>query len=697
MKPQKTIRRTFYVLFCLFIYLHSYSQQKIQIKDGTKDVGHFSVEMKQNLPGKPMVSFSGNGGEIVVDQESNSFVIRMQNFVWYEMDENPELIFNTDEITFKTKTNASVVQNNTKVTLKPLTSYIREIYFQVEGTGNVKMSIPFRYSGGRAQFFQEFTIKTKQDEIKELSSRDIAKIWRKVDRDDKEGVQAFLAKYGDSPAAGKYVKIANRAMEDIKSREMLAAEEARIKGQKVEKTEKDVKPKEIVEGELDSEKLVEDVKTIVDSLKLGEPMKDELVIYNLSLINGEKINLVEISDTEMPLQLNLKEVGANEMSLINAIPIPAFTRDSALELNSKLLKENNIKGVFNNYNIVNAQGIELYSSPIILENTVGGKNTTSYLIYGLVALLAGFGLFVFFNKRNKDKVQAENKKKIQQKIAENKINSETSGNGVAIGKQVVHQETPLKTSTKKGKIVIGQKAGDQKKVADLTPKHSIARSSGGSSKRIKITKKKKAGQAIEYSEFVGLVNSKKTVNVDLLNIWQDSRIENVYLAPQFIKELDNFLAESSNEGIQNELQGAVPEVGGFLMGRFSEKNSALQVLIEKFVAFVPEYNDVFKIEIGTKTIVDELGDAQDKNPQLEVIGWFHTHPGHGLFLSTSDLSVQRHFPKDYQVAMEIDSLTKGLDMSFFTRQSSGRMNNSTDRKEGVGWFQWVDIENSNLN
>ncbi len=47
--------------------------------------------------------------------------------------------------------------------------------------------------------------------------------------------------------------------------------------------------------------------------------------------------------------------------------------------------------------------------------------------------------------------------------------------------------------------------------------------------------------------------------------------------------------------------------------------------------------------------------------------------------------------------MEIDSLTKGLDMSFFTRQSTGRMNNSVDRKEGVGWFQWVEIENNNLN
>ena len=47
---------------------------------------------------------------------------------------------------------------------------------------------------------------------------------------------------------------------------------------------------------------------------------------------------------------------------------------------------------------------------------------------------------------------------------------------------------------------------------------------------------------------------------------------------------------------------------------------------------------VFKIEIGTQTLVQELGDAQDTHPDKDVIGWFHTHPGHGLFLSNSDLS-----------------------------------------------------------
>jgi len=699
MKPQKTIQRAFYVLLCLFCFSHAQSQQKIQIKDGTKDVGHFSVELSHNLPGSPMKAFSGNGGAIEVKAEQNSFILRMQNFVWYDMDEEVELIFNTKEIETRSDAKVTMNQENSRVTLKPLSSYIREIYFSVDGYGKVKLSVPFKFIGGESQFFQEFEItpyvlpgqKKTQVQEKKLSSKDIKKIWKEVDRSDRKQVESFLASYGEEKAAKRYVKIANRAIEDLDAKDLLKREEARIQGKKV-KEEIVSNSVNDVEGEqLDSEKLVNDVNAIVDSLNFSEQVVEELRLYNLTLIHGDNADILEIAEKEMPLQLNLKEVGEQQMALINAVPIPAFSKDSVVEINTDLLKKNHIKGIFNSFDLVNAQGIELFTSPIILDNKPAGQSLTRYLIYGLGLLLLGFGLFVFINKRSKEKKQAETKKVFKQKMEENRKSQEVQEKA-EVGKQVVHQV--VAGAPKKNKIVIGQKVTDRKK-EDLVPSHSVARKSSGSS-RFKITKKKKAGNSIDYGEFVALVNAQKTVNVDLSKVWSDSTIHNVYLAPKFIKELDNFLAESSNEGIQNELQGAVPEVGGFLMGRFSKPENSLQVFVEKFVPFVPEYNDVFKIEIGTKTIVDELGDAQDKNPQLEVIGWFHTHPGHGLFLSTSDLSVQRHFPADYQVAMEIDSLTKGLDMSFFTRQSTGKMNNSQDRKPGVGWFQWVDIENSNL-
>ncbi len=693
MIPQKTINKAFLLFLSLFFSFQLISQQRIQIKNDAKDVGHFSVELNHNLPGSPMTNFSGNGGSITVANEKNTFVLRMQNFIWYEGE--TDLEFNLDDITFKSNTKAAIKQERKIVSLKQVSNYVREIYFEVEGTGNVKMSVPFTYEGGKGTFLQDFNITTKSEALEELSKSDIGKIWRKIDDENESEVKAFLTKYGTLSSAKKYVKKADRALEDIESRKMLAAEEARRKGQNT--TNRPVANIEIIEeGELDSEKLVEDVKTIVDSLHFEET-DNGFNLYNLSLIYEEKIKILEVSDQEMPLQLNLKEVGKEKMDLLHAISIPTFGRDSAVELSNTLLDAHNIRGAFNYYTITNAQGLELLKSDMILENRATDSTKTNFLIYGLLAAMLGFGGFVFLNNRQKKKKQAEAKKKLQQKIEENKKTEVDNSQVQANQNTLISSDLNEKVIPKKGKIVIGQKVTEKAKV-DLVPKSSVPRMNNSlSSSKFKITSKKKAGQSIEYSEFVELVNAQKMINVDLSNIWNDTTIKNIYLAPEFIQDLDIFLADSSNDGIQNELQGAVPEVGGFLMGRFSEKDNSLQVLVEKFVPFVPEYNDVFKIEIGTKTVVDELGDAQDKNPELEVIGWFHTHPGHGLFLSNSDLSVQRHFPADYQVAMEIDSLTKGLDMSFFTRKSSGRMNNSVDRKEGVGWFQWVEIENNNLN
>ena len=213
MIPQKTIQRALFCLLCLLLYGHAQSQQKIQIKDGTKDVGHFSVEVYHNLPGKPMKSFSGNGGEITVENESNSFVLKLQNFLWY--DGETELIFDLENVSFKSKTKTSLKSEARQVSLKPIANYIREIYFDVEGTGKVKMTIPFTYQGGKGKFLQEFTIKTKKEEVKQLSSKQIKKIWNDVDDQDKAEVNAFLAEYGNQSAAKKYVKIANRALEDL--------------------------------------------------------------------------------------------------------------------------------------------------------------------------------------------------------------------------------------------------------------------------------------------------------------------------------------------------------------------------------------------------------------------------------------------------------------------------------------------------
>ncbi|MCB0630861.1 MAG: hypothetical protein KDD15_14040, partial [Lewinella sp.] len=48
------------------------------------------------------------------------------------------------------------------------------------------------------------------------------------------------------------------------------------------------------------------------------------------------------------------------------------------------------------------------------------------------------------------------------------------------------------------------------------------------------------------------------------------------------------------------------------------------------------------------------------------------------------------FREHYQFAMEIDSLTNGLDTGFFTRMSDGKVNNRRNLIPGTPWYSWID-------
>lgn len=182
------------------------------------------------------------------------------------------------------------------------------------------------------------------------------------------------------------------------------------------------------------------------------------------------------------------------------------------------------------------------------------------------------------------------------------------------------------------------------------------------------------------------------VQVDLTTQWGQTLVDTVFLFKDCIDALDRFITDHNvrpfNEGEGTE----IPEIGGFLLGRHQAGATRHQVSLEKFVPIESSDQGVYKIEFGTQAWV-ALDNIRDQYPDLTTIGWFHTHPGHGLFLSKPDLNIQGgFFRKPFQLAMEIDTLTGnvGLDTAFFTWQEEGKMNNSTDRK-APRWLAWQDL------
>ena len=204
--------------------------------------------------------------------------------------------------------------------------------------------------------------------------------------------------------------------------------------------------------------------------------------------------------------------------------------------------------------------------------------------------------------------------------------------------------------------------------------------------------KKIRSKPTEFSELMRLIQEGAHTKLEMADTWYDSKVTSIYLHPKCIRDLDDMLQKENVQRASSEMADGVPEIGGILLGRFAkEENSASYVVtLDEFVPIRPEQHDVFQIEFSTESLVMELGDAQDNYPDLAVIGWFHTHPGHGLFLSKPDLAIHRGFFDDeYQVAMEIDSLSERLELGFFTMNHEGQVNNSIYLKPA--WFSWLDI------
>jgi proteasome lid subunit RPN8/RPN11 len=182
--------------------------------------------------------------------------------------------------------------------------------------------------------------------------------------------------------------------------------------------------------------------------------------------------------------------------------------------------------------------------------------------------------------------------------------------------------------------------------------------------------------------------------VELADCWADTAVAEVYMHRRFVAALNQFIRNENERFFTEEKGQKIPEIGGFMMGHARKKpgHATYQVALEWFVAIEAEKQDAYQIEFGRQAWY-ALTRAQDMLPGLQTIGWFHTHPGHGLFLSEPDLRIHTNFfPKPYQLAMEIDSHAPALDTAFFSQKNNGDINNRKDRIPGSDWLSWVEVD-----
>ena len=85
------------------------------------------------------------------------------------------------------------------------------------------------------------------------------------------------------------------------------------------------------------------------------------------------------------------------------------------------------------------------------------------------------------------------------------------------------------------------------------------------------------------------------------------------------------------------------ECGGFLLGYtgLDQKGSFLYINIAVEAVGSIERAASLKFTHETWKALDEQ--RETRFPELQLVGWYHTHPGFGVFYSSQDVFIQRHF------------------------------------------------------
>lgn len=179
--------------------------------------------------------------------------------------------------------------------------------------------------------------------------------------------------------------------------------------------------------------------------------------------------------------------------------------------------------------------------------------------------------------------------------------------------------------------------------------------------------------------------------VDVRKMWKNSAVTAVHLKRPCLVEMDICVTRSYESH-------RIPETAGFLLGRHSEcKDNTGRTYYEAVCeVFIPAKHircTDMEVVFPAETFRDLASNAENYR-ELDIIGWFHTHPRWGVFLSDRDEDIQKnHFKEPWQIAVVADSIANKT--GIFTWDDQHQLNNTErehDKREFLPWDdfkQWL--------
>ena len=124
--------------------------------------------------------------------------------------------------------------------------------------------------------------------------------------------------------------------------------------------------------------------------------------------------------------------------------------------------------------------------------------------------------------------------------------------------------------------------------------------------------------------------------------------KNIYILQSVYKEIHKFTQNKTTN-----------ESGGMLVGTILEEFGKTNIIVSGFVEakYCEATPTTLKFTHETWEYVHK--EIEKKHPEKKIVGWIHTHPDFGIFLSEYDKFIhQNFFNEDYQVAYVVDPIQK---------------------------------------
>ncbi|MEZ6187983.1 MAG: Mov34/MPN/PAD-1 family protein [Planctomycetota bacterium] len=121
-------------------------------------------------------------------------------------------------------------------------------------------------------------------------------------------------------------------------------------------------------------------------------------------------------------------------------------------------------------------------------------------------------------------------------------------------------------------------------------------------------------------------------------------------------ELPVYVTQRALQGmVERGREGGDYEVGGFLLGAFCVHRGQPYVDVEIQVPAFKARSKRTSLAFDNDAQREFHETVDQRFPGQTVVGWYHTHPGYGVFLSGHDLFVHQSFySAPYHVAVVVD-------------------------------------------